>query len=322
MKTPFMIVIAAGMLVACTGPLRKYETSGTPATIRNPVALLKHQVKVEGHSLAVHEKSIPGARDVILLVHGRTWSSMPDFDLQVAEKQRSLMDALVRVGFTAYAVDMRGYGDTPRDATGWLTPRRAAADLAGVMRWVSRRHESLDAPSLLGWSYGSLISQLVAQHHPELTSNLILYGYPRDSSEVTPVSHEVSVPPRIPNTARAAAEDFLNPDVIDASSMDAFVDRALQADPVRMDWKNLHEWNTLDPGKVTVPTLLIHGALDPYASPDQQAELFNNLGTSDRAWVSVSTGTHCAHLEDTMHRFVQAVDGFIHRLEIPNPASD
>ena len=38
------------------------------------------------------------------------------------------MMALNEHGYTAYAVDQRGYGSTPRDASGWLTPDRAAAE--------------------------------------------------------------------------------------------------------------------------------------------------------------------------------------------------
>jgi len=35
----------------------------------------------------------------VLLIHGRTWSGRPDFDLQVSGESRSFMDALVAQGY-------------------------------------------------------------------------------------------------------------------------------------------------------------------------------------------------------------------------------
>src|SRR5262249_26098853 len=92
---------------------------------------LKHDVVVDGHHFAVWEKRPAQPRAAILLLHGRTWSSLPNFDLQVPGERRSFMDALADTGLDVYALDMRGYGATPRDATGWLSPARAVTDVAG-----------------------------------------------------------------------------------------------------------------------------------------------------------------------------------------------
>ncbi|MEX1364273.1 MAG: alpha/beta fold hydrolase, partial [Nannocystaceae bacterium] len=117
-------------------------------------------VEVDGHPLTVWYRQPEDAADVIVLIHGRTWSARPDFDLQVTAESRSLMDSLVAEGFAVYAVDLRGYGATPRDDTGWLTPDRAVADLAAVLAWARQRHPSAPVPVVLGWSLGSLIAQL------------------------------------------------------------------------------------------------------------------------------------------------------------------
>ncbi len=74
------------------------------------------------------------------------------------------------------------------------------------------------------------------------------------------------------------------------------------------------QWSILDPSKVEVPTLLIHGEHDPYARPKTQAKVFQRLGHPDRAWVIIAGGDHAAHLEDTGPRFVHAVTSF---LEMP-----
>ena len=98
--------------------------AGQPA-VRQPV---KHDVVVDGHHFAVWQKRGAQPRAAILLLHGRTWSSLPNFDLQVAGEKRSFMDALADAGFDVFALDMRGYGATPRDATAWLTPDRAIGE--------------------------------------------------------------------------------------------------------------------------------------------------------------------------------------------------
>lgn len=113
---------------------------------------VRHRVESDGHGMVVWEKAPVAPKSVILLVHGRTWSTRPDFDLQVPGEDLSLMDGLVEKGIAVYGVDLRGYGETPRDESGWLTPRRAAADVANVLRWMAARHPEFAKPYLFGWS--------------------------------------------------------------------------------------------------------------------------------------------------------------------------
>lgn len=294
---------------------RTVDADATEATAE--IVAGSEVVKVDGHPITVWTRLPAKARDVIVLVHGRTWSARPDFDLQVAGESRSTrstMDALAAEGFAVYAVDLRGYGATPRDDTGWLTPDRAAADLAEILSWVRSRHPDGEPPVLLGWSLGSIISQLTAQRHPERLSALILYGYPRDPDQQYPEGPPLSsAPPRKATTAEAAAEDFIIPGSISQAGIDAFVKAALASDPVRMDWTGTEQWNGLDPTKVTTPTLVIHGEKDPYGPIPNQAKLFTRLAVPDRQWVIVAGGDHAAHLEDCGPRFVHAVVEFVRR---------
>ncbi|MCA9704455.1 MAG: alpha/beta fold hydrolase [Myxococcales bacterium] len=319
---------ALSILLVLLGACVTAESSGTSASPSAPHAAVavadggaahqarraQHTVKVEGHPITVWSKAAPSPWGTIVLVHGRTWSARPDFDLQVPGESRSLMDALVAQGLTVYAVDQRGYGATPRDASEWLTPDRAAADLAAVLRWVGQRHPDLPPPALLGWSLGSIVSQLAAQRHPERISALVLYGYPRRPGTIyDPDPVPLPAPERRVTTAEAAAEDFIIPGSISSAGIDGFVAAALEADPVRMDWRANDQWNALDPAAVRSPTLVIHGERDPYAPLDAQALLFTGLGHPDRAWVVVAGGDHAAHLEDCAPRFVHAVVGFLRR---------
>jgi pimeloyl-ACP methyl ester carboxylesterase len=322
-----MLVVLAAVLgcstvePAATSEAPKVSVKVVPAApavgaapVAAPPVQAQHTVEVDGHPIAVWEKSAPSPQGTIVLVHGRTWSGRPDFDLQVPGESRSLMDALVAAGYATYAVDLRGYGGTPRDETQWLTPDRAEADVAAVVEWVRTQRPEPPKVALVGWSLGSLVSQLVAQRHPEELSAVVLYGYPRDPDRTYPPDPEVEVaPPRKATTAKAAAEDFRIPGSISQAAIDAFVQQALAADPVRMDWRAADQWNALDPAQVRVPTLVIHGEQDPYAPVAAQSKLFARLGTPDRAWVIVAGGDHAAHLEDVGPRFVAAVTSFLQR---------
>ena len=110
------------------------------ATSAWPAELVRHTVESDGHDIAVWEKSPAVPRALMLLIHGRTWSTVPDFDLQVTGEDLSLMDGLVDLNIAAYGVDLRGYGETPRDASGWLTPNQSVRDVSGVLQWLRQRH--------------------------------------------------------------------------------------------------------------------------------------------------------------------------------------
>jgi pimeloyl-ACP methyl ester carboxylesterase len=296
----FAILLSAGTLLSCH-PIQDQEA-----------VLQRHTVEVDGHPLAVWEKSPPDPWGTILLIHGRTWSSLPDFDLQVVGEELSLMDGLTAEGLSTFALDLRGYGETPRDETQWLTPDRASRDVVGVLQWLYERTGV--RPALFGWSNGSMVAQLTAQRAGELTSALVLFGYPVDpDTEYSARASGPEEPPRTPTTAEAAASDFIIPGTISEAALEEYVRHALEADPVRVDWRALDEWNELDPAKVLVPTLLLQGEKDPLARTSRQAAFFSRLGTPDRTWVTIPGGDHAAHLETPRPRLIQALLSFLRR---------
>jgi pimeloyl-ACP methyl ester carboxylesterase len=287
--------------------------SDSPASGAAPGKPIAHEITVDGHPLRIWEKSAAEPRSRVLLVHGRTWSTLPDFDLQVSGESVSLMDGLVARGSAVFGVDLRGYGETERDDSGWLTPQRAAADVAGVLEWLVGQSPDAPRPYLFGWSYGAMVSQLVVQRRPDLVAGLILFGYPvRPGIEREPEDSD-GPPPRQPTTARAARSDFIVPDAISERAIETFVAAALAADPVRMDWRRLDQWRDLDAGAVRVPTLLLQGHHDPLALDDVHAELFARLNTDDKAWVVIPGGGHAAFMERPRSYFLQLMDTFVHR---------
>jgi pimeloyl-ACP methyl ester carboxylesterase len=283
----------------------------TSAYAADPV---RHDVLADGHPIAVWEKSVPEPKGHILLHHGRTWSSLPDFDLQVPGEELSLMDGFNDMGFSVWAMDARGYGGTARDASGWLTPDRAALDMATVLTWL-QQHTG-ETIHVWGWSYGSMIAQLAAQRYPAHFRSLTLFGYPTDPDVEVPVDNNDGEPPRAATTAAAAASDFILPQVISQRAIDSFVSAALAADPVRTDWNQLHQWNALDGTALTVPTLLLQAEFDPLANTDAHARLFVKIPNANKQWVVLANGAHAALLETPRARLIKASTDFMQWIDL------
>src|ERR1700736_980314 len=103
-----------------------------------------------------------GDGPVVMLLHG--WMASADLNWS-----RAYGD-LIRAGYRVLAIDHRGHGRGLRA----LTPFRladCAADAAAVLR-------ELDAApaTVVGYSMGGAIAQLVARDHPDVVSGLILSG--------------------------------------------------------------------------------------------------------------------------------------------------
>ena len=292
-----IVVIAAAILLS-------------PPAFAGQAELQRHTVTADGHPIALWEKSADDARQAVLLVHGRTWSALPDFDLQVDGEDLSLMDGLVAEGYAVFAVDLRGYGETPRDDTGWLTPNRAADDVAAVVNWIAERDDWAAKPHIFGWSMGSTISQLMVQRHPGKVASLTLFGYWRDIDSVLPADEPGIGPKREANTAENAASDFIAPGSISQNAIDTYVAAALEADPVRVDIRGIDQYNALDGSKIDVPTLVIAGEFDPLAPAGNQAKLFLSIGTGHKQYVSVPGGDHAAFLEKPRAYFIRELVAF------------
>jgi alpha-beta hydrolase superfamily lysophospholipase len=274
-------------------------------------SLIRHTVEVDGHPIALWEKTPDNPKAQILLLHGRTWSALPDFDLQVEGEDLSFMDGLNELGYSVFALDARGYGETPRDETGWLTPSRSATDAIAVLNWI--KQQTPMPLHLYGWSYGSMVSQLVVQQCPDIVDSVIFFGYPFDPGRhiVATSTAYPDQPPAMANTAKNAASDFITPGSISQKAIDTYVKVALAADPVRVDFRNLHEWGALTASKITTRALLLQGEFDPLAPTEAQADFYKAIATSDKWWVVLPGGDHAALLETPRRKMLQAIDSFI-----------
>jgi pimeloyl-ACP methyl ester carboxylesterase len=114
-------------------------------------------------------------------------------------------------------------------------------------------------------------------------------------------------------TAEDAISDFISPEVTSPAVRQAFTAQALAADPVRVDWIPEEDFNALDPARLTMPTMILHGSRDPGIPVAVTARFFKKIGASQRQWTMLPGGDHAAQLEDTHASFISAVVEFITR---------
>mmetsp|Transcript_61099 Transcript_61099/g.71476 ORF Transcript_61099/g.71476 Transcript_61099/m.71476 type:complete len:412 (-) Transcript_61099:319-1554(-) len=278
----------------------------------------------------------PLKKQPLLLLHGRTWSSVPVYHLlgggtsdEQKKNSRSTMEELLQAGgIQPYALDFRGFGGTPSDKSGGVLPHRCVTDVETALKWIAERHQiNLDddntdnkqkdqLPALLGWSQGALVAQLVAQKSSCLMSKLILYGsiydsmhrYPRDPLyTITQANTTI-----IENQYDWAIEDFTIEDSIPHFPADSFAKACLLSDPYKAQWQQLHEFNDLDPACVNIDTLVVSGDQDPYTPRSALEELFVNLGRGyDKQWNMIANADHALHLLDERKRFIHIIKSFI-----------
>ena len=283
-------------------------------------------------------------RPPILLLHGRTWSSVPVYHLMggpklaaQGEESRSLMEALLAQGLQPYCMDFRGFGGTPRDASRHVVPLRCVHDAETVLAWIAQRHGmqpeksttttnttttttackgTTTAPALLGWSQGALVAQLLAQKNCSAISKLVLYGsiYDPTVRYAREPLYQMNRPDRIDivNEFDDAIEDFTVEGTIPPEPARFFAQAALTSDPIKAAWKHLYEFNNCDPARVHVPTLVVAGDQDPYAPLHVQQELFANLGRgSDRTWSILADSDHAVHMLEGRARLINTIVSFV-----------
>jgi pimeloyl-ACP methyl ester carboxylesterase len=307
----FALAVAASWGAAA--PDAREQAAGAKPPAPASPAIERFTVQSDGHPIAVWARKPATPKGAILLIHGRTWSSRPDFDLQVPGLQRSVLASFVAQGFAAYAMDLRGYGETPRDKTGWLTPLRAATDVGNVAAWVAAQHPSLPKPALVGWSRGGAIAAMAAQFSPARVSALVLFGFVFDPDLEFLDSVSPEKPQLSKNTEESAASDFVSPKVTPPAVIQAFIEQAMKADPVLMDLKNDAEFNALKPAKLTTPTLILFGERDGGVLPDDAGKFFARIASSDKQMVVLPGADHAAHLEDVHDAWIAAIVNFLNR---------
>ena len=120
--------------------------------------------------------------NIVLFVHGATYPSTPDFDLQY--KDYSWADWMVEKGFVVYMFDKRNYGFSSREkamdepaannrpvSRSYLVIR----DIGAVVDHIIKKHH-VNKVTLIGWSWGAMTAGYYTSLNSEKVKKLVLYA--------------------------------------------------------------------------------------------------------------------------------------------------
>lgn len=235
---------------------------------------------------------------IVLLAHGATISGRVDFDLQFPPDKNgltySLMDYLAAQGYDVFSVDYQNYGRSDHHSCGLCVTTQAAANDVNAAADYIRKLRGVQKIYVLGWSWGASTAALFAQQHPEKVRRLVQYApYLRLKTPRLKVPKKEF---RKVDVEKCCRDDF-NLEYTDPGVYEAFAAEALKWDmraPNGVFADLAAKMPVLDPKQITVPTLVIFGALDTSCTITQK-ELpgyFRDLATLDKQLIIVPEGGH------------------------------
>jgi pimeloyl-ACP methyl ester carboxylesterase len=281
---------------------------------------------------------------ILLFVHGATYPAETSFDLPI--EGVSMMDLIAARGYDVYLVDVRGYGRSTRPAEMSQPPETnkpivstevAAHDLGAAVDYVLRKRK-VSKIDVMGWSWGTSIAGLYTSEHNDKVNRLVLYA-PQWIRNEPPASAAASAPPlgayRLVSKESARARwlkgvaedkqaDLIPPGVFDAwaNATWATDPEASKHNPPMLRAPNgsyadgMRYWSAgkalYDPGKIKVPTLLLHAEWDAdlpsYLAQGYFAQLKH---TPYKRLIELSEGTHTVMMEKNRMQFFHELMGFL-----------
>jgi pimeloyl-ACP methyl ester carboxylesterase len=290
------------------------------------------------------------AGKILLYVHGATYPSETAFDLPI--EGASMMDLIAARGYDVYLVDIRGYGGSTRPPEMGLPPEAnqpivstdvAVRDFATAVEHV-RKRRGVDRINLMGWSWGTAIAGKYTSEHNDRVHRLVLFAplwiFRKDAviapapeataSDAPPlgayrlVSKDVAKARWLQGVPEDRKADLIPPGVFEAWIEQTWATdpQASKHDPPMLRAPNgviadaLAWWTAgkahYDPGKITVPTFLVHAEWDfdlpSYQARDYFAALTN---VPYKRLVEIGEGTHTVMLEKNRMQFFREIMGFL-----------
>jgi len=172
-----------------------------------------------------------------------------------------------------------------------------------------RQYRGVDKVNLVSWSRGGPRTGGYASQHPEKVDKMVLYSpamYNRTGPSDPPPLPEPGYLMQIASIANMVAgwdgqvhcDNQFRPDI-----RETIANTILAFDPLGSTWGNgtlsraplqntLWGWNFRAAQGITVPTLIIRGQLDTLAPELLQRNLFADLGTDHKIFVTVQCASH------------------------------
>jgi pimeloyl-ACP methyl ester carboxylesterase len=290
------------------------------------------------------------AGKILLYVHGATYPSETAFDLPI--QGASMMDLIAARGYDVYLVDIRGYGRSTRPPEMGMPPEAnkpvvstevAVRDFGAAVDHILKRR-GVDKINLMGWSWGTAISGKYTSEHNDKVNRLVLFAplwifrkdaviapAPDAAGKSAPplgayrlISKEVAKTRWLEGVPEDKKAGLIPPGVFEAwiEATWATDPDAAKHNPPMLRAPNgviadvLAYWTAgkphYDPGKITVPTFLIHAEWD-FDLPSYQARAYfaELKNASYKRLVEIGEGTHTVMLEKNRMQFFREIMGFL-----------
>jgi pimeloyl-ACP methyl ester carboxylesterase len=269
---------------------------------------------------------------ILLFVHGATYPAETAFDLPI--EGVSMMDLIAARGYDVYLVDM---SQPPAANKPIVSTKVAAHDLGAAVDYILKKRK-VSKIDVMGWSWGTSIAGLYTSEHNDKVNRLVLYA-PQWIRTEPPAPVAANAPPlgayRLVSKESAKARwlkgvaedkqgDLIPPGVFDAwaNATWATDPEASKQNPPMLRAPNgvmedgANTWSAgkalYDPGKITVPTLLLHAEWDAdlpsYLAQGYFAQLKN---TPYKRLIELSEGTHTVMMEKNRMQFFHELMGFL-----------
>jgi len=281
------------------------------------------------------------ADKILLFVHGATYPAETAFDLPIEGK--SMMDLIAARGYDVYLVDVRGYGRSSRPAEMSQPPsankpivqtRVAAKDFGTAVDYILKKR-GVSKINVMGWSWGTSTVGLYTSENNAKVIRVVLYA-PQWIRTEPPAANPPQLGAYRLVSKDSAKERWLKgvPEdkkagLIPPGVFEAWADATWATDPDSVTKNpgmlrapngviedNFAYWAAgkalYDPGKITVPTFILHAEWDAdlpsYLARGYFAQLKN---APYRRLVELSEGTHTVMMEKNRMQFFRELMGFL-----------
>lgn len=244
-------------------------------------------------------------RGTLLFVHGSSMASQPTFDLSVPGRpDSSVMNWFAQRGFDTWCLDNEGYGRSSKHRDINFDINNGALDLAAAS---ARMLATTGAGKLMvyGISSGALKAALFAQRHPDRVARLALDAFVwRGDGSPTLAKRRERMSEWTGSHRRPIDRAFVHsifnrdhPGVADERVVDAFAAGILTLDdsmPTGTYVDMCANLPLVDPGLITMPTLVMRGESDGIASFDDLVEFFKRLPNPDKQFSVMAGISHAS----------------------------
>jgi len=303
-------------------------------------------------SLGLLEKrctSIDPVLPPVLLVHGATFGATL-FDLPLPGY--SLISRLAGMGRAAYAIDVRGFGnslngtvmDAPPEAHAPFARLGAAVSDIGAAVDLILEREGSDAVDLVGFSWGTVTGARFAAENPERVARLALYAPlcgevntmwldritdPDDRHRLVPGIGAYRLITKADVTQRWDADLATDdpgryrenglPEIVFGTFAALDPRTRSQVPPAfrcpagpLADLVSVFNGRPLyDPGRLTMPTLLVRGADDTTATDSDARRLLSAVAAPEKHYHVVAPGSHFLLLEKNRSQLYERLVDFL-----------